>query len=97
MMSEKARIVTSIRESLKLSQQELADALNMGPRGVTLIRKWESGKAKPTSAALSALRFLVRIERLERAVDMCRLRLGPSSNREITNILRTIEKPDHLT
>jgi ribosome-binding protein aMBF1 (putative translation factor) len=97
MMSEKARIVTSIRESLKLSPQELADALNMGPRGVTLIRKWESGKAQPTSAALSALRFLVRIERLEDALAMSLRHLNAEGKRVVRDVLRTIEKPDHLT
>ena len=58
-------LVAYLREKLNLTPKELADALGMGKRGVTLVRKWENGTAIPTAAALTAVKLLVRVDQLE--------------------------------
>lgn len=65
-----AEIVRTLRDQLKLSPRELADTLGMGKRGVSLVHKWEQGKAIPSAAALTAIRLLVRIEHLEDALGL---------------------------
>lgn len=52
-----------IRESLGLSQAELAHALGFQPvNGETLIRRWEKGiDYRPTNTAWQAIRYLVMV------------------------------------
>jgi transcriptional regulator with XRE-family HTH domain len=90
-MHQKALIVRKIRQQLRLSPRELADALGMGPRGSTLVRKWENGVAVPTASALAALRFLVRLDRLERAMA---LSLNAKDRESIQLVLRNMDRVD---
>jgi len=53
-----------MRESLGLSQTELADALGFGVNGPRTIRAWESGERDgkpfhPTPTALAAFKYLI--------------------------------------
>ena len=45
-------IIKDKREQLGISIKELSDALGMGINGESVIRAWESGKAKPDNEML---------------------------------------------
>jgi hypothetical protein len=58
-----------IREWLRLSQAELGTVLGFGPKAERVVRRWETDSTfRPTPLAWAAIRFLVIVVDLYRAM-----------------------------
>lgn len=61
-----AEEVADARDKLRLTRREFADALGLGPRGISQVQRWEKGTVKPNEATMTAIRLMVRVQELER-------------------------------
>lgn len=60
--------VLAARQSLGLTRTEFARALELGPRGISQVQRWEKGTVRPNDPTLKAIRLLVRVQELEKEV-----------------------------
>lgn len=64
-----ADALRQLREQLGLSQSELAQALGFGANGARVVRGWEDGTFVPNPTSWKALRYLVLVTSVYRAMD----------------------------
>jgi transcriptional regulator with XRE-family HTH domain len=61
-----AEEVADARDKLRLTRREFADALGLGPRGISQVQRWEKGTVKPNEATMTAMRLMVEAHELKR-------------------------------
>jgi DNA-binding transcriptional regulator YiaG len=60
--------VIAARQNLGLTRTEFARALELGPRGISQVQRWEKGTVRPNDPTIKAIRLLVRVQELEKEV-----------------------------